>query len=99
MATSLALFRSCDRSSKYSPDTGPGKAVDGRTDDTIIEMHFSSTSVGVDPDPYFFVMLEYMYLVQTVEIISRKDCCPDKMSTLEVRVGMYAITANCTTKF
>jgi hypothetical protein len=89
VAINLALQRETGLSSKYAPNTRAIKAVDGRIDSTNFDMHFASAPVTDDPDPFWHVKLDDMYLVQTVEIISRQHCCPDHMETIEVRVGMY----------
>ena len=91
LSANLALFRSkpnVDGSSKKEPDTGPGKATDGRIDATDLLMHFVTDDTSVDPDPYWFVRLDDMYLVQTVEVFPRKDCCYDTTGTIKVLVGM-----------
>ncbi|CAB3997556.1 partial [Paramuricea clavata] len=62
-------------------------AVDGRVDDDDLAHHFAATIPRYDPDPYWYVELDDMYLVQTVEIISRRDCCAGQVETFEVRVG------------
>lgn len=40
-----------------------------------------------DQNPWFRVDLEDLYLVQTVKVIRRLDCCFGNMETVEVRVG------------
>lgn len=77
-----------DSSSKKEPDTGPGKAIDGRIDATNILMHFLTDDTSVDPNPYWFVRLDDMYLVQTVEVFRRRDCCLDTTGNIKVLVGM-----------
>ena len=44
-----------------------------------------------DQNPWFRVDLEDLYLVQTVKIIRRLDCCFGHMETVEVRVGKSTI--------
>ncbi len=88
VAINLALQRETGWSSKHTPTTRAIKAVDGRIDATNLDMHFASALATEDPDPFWHVKLDDMYLVQTVEIISRQNCCPDRMETIEVRVGM-----------
>ena len=89
VSANLALHEKTGESSKYISDTEGNKAVNGRVDDVKIAQHFASTLPNDDPDPYWYVELDDMYLVQTVEIISRRDCCFERIETIEVRVGMY----------
>ena len=92
VSANLALHEETGESSKYRSDTEGKNAVNGRVDDYDLAQHFlsASTSSALDSDPYWYVKLDDMYLVQAVEIFSRRDCsCPDRMETIEVRVGMY----------
>jgi hypothetical protein len=89
VSANLALHEKTGESSKYISDTEGNKAVNGRVDDVKIAQHFASALPNDDPDPYWYVELDDMYLVQTVEIISRRDCCFERIETIEVRVGMY----------
>jgi hypothetical protein len=89
VSANLALHEKTGESSKYMSDTEGNKAVDGRVDDVKTAQHFASALPNDDHDPYWYVELDDMYLVQTVEIISRRDCCVDRIETIEVRVGMY----------
>ncbi|CAB3990373.1 partial [Paramuricea clavata] len=87
LSANLALRQETGGSSKLSPDTGGGKAVDFRVDATDVTMHFATSDKIADTDPYWYVKLDDVYLVQTVEIFSRRNCCPGHMGTIEVRVG------------
>ena len=103
VSANLALHEETGESSKYRSDTEGKNAVNGRVDDYDLAQHFASasTSSALDSDPYWYVKLDDMYLVQAVEIFSRRDCsCPaDRMETIEVRVGMYNnllhVRSNC----
>ena len=98
LSANLALRRETGESSKFLPDTGGSKAVDFRVDATDITMHFATAPHTEDADPYWYVKLDDVYLVQTVEIFSRRNCCPGHMETIEVRVGRYHTRRRCTKK-
>ena len=89
IASNLALHRPVGRSSMQVPQSRADNAVDGSADVTTIDRHFATAATTEDSDPFFYVILDDMYLIQTVELYSRKDCCQDSMHTIEVRVGMY----------
>lgn len=91
LSANLALFRespNVDQSSKKDSTTGPEHATDGRIDSTNVALHSITGGISADPDPYWFVKLDDMYLVQTVEVFRRKDCCFHKAGILKVLVGM-----------
>ena len=89
VSANLALHGKTGESSSLNSDTKGRNAVNGRVDEVERAQHFVSALAKDDHDPYWYVELDDMYLVQTVEIISRRDCCVDRMHTSEVRVGMY----------
>ena len=91
LSANLALFRespNVGQSSKLYSTTGPEHATDGRIDSKNVALHSITGAISADPDPYWFVKLDDMYLVQTVEVFRRKDCCFYKAGTLKVLVGM-----------
>ena len=82
----LALFTRGVESSRFNKDTGWWRAIDGKVEDSSFSMHSVSK---LQSDPWMRWDLLDIYLVQTVELFSRTDCCLDEMETLEVRVGMF----------
>ena len=89
VSANLALHEKTGESSRFNSYTKGKMAVDGRVDDDDLTQHFAAGLPRYDPDPYWYVELDDMYLVQTVEIISRRDCCATQIGTIEVKVGMY----------
>ena len=87
----LALLRECGQSSQLYEDTVAANAVDGQVDSKDKSMAFVSLTKPEDLDPYWFVELDDMYLVQTVQFFGRRDCCLNNAGLYEARVGMYPV--------
>jgi len=62
-----------------------GRAVDGRTDGEF--SHGSCTHTKEDDSPWWRVDLGKTMNIQSVEIFNRADCCGDRLSNFQVRVG------------
>ena len=67
--------------------------ADGNIETTTIDFMGVTNLPTVDPNPWFRIDVEDLYLVQTVKIIRRLDCCFDEMENVEARVGMSAINS------
>ena len=89
----LALWKDGFSSSKNHSDTGVKRAVDGDMRITAYN-HLAATKHPLeDNNPWLRLNVGDNYLIQTIEIASRLDCCLDQMETLEARVGT-SVTKN-----
>jgi len=61
------------------------RAVDGNTDGKWAGN--SCTQTNVETNPYWYVDLEKPASVSKVQVFNRADCCGDRISNFEVRVG------------
>lgn len=91
--SNLALYKHCAQSSTYDGSTGCWRLVDGNIEKTTIDYMGVTKLPADDPNPWFRIDLADLYLVQTVKIIRRFDCCFDEMKNVEARVGMRAINS------
>jgi hypothetical protein len=85
----LALGKKGSHSSKYTAHSGWWNAKDGDVAGASIDMMAATKKPPDDKNPWLRLDLCDFYLVQTVEIVRRLDCCYSEMETLEVRVGEY----------
>jgi hypothetical protein len=84
----LALGKKGSQSSRYTAQSGWWKAMDGDVESgASIGMMAATKKPPDDKNPWLRLELGDFYLVQTVEIVRRVDCCYSEMETLEVRVG------------
>ncbi len=74
-------------SSMFDTPTGLWRSTDGQIESTDWKMVCVTKGPPEDEDPWLRWNLDGLYLVQTVEIVRRLDCCFNEMETLEVRVG------------
>ena len=89
MQGNLAVLAGGSSSSKNNSDTGIGKAVNGDMSNTAYDHLAATKDPPEDNNPWLRVNLGDNFLIQTIEIVSRLDCCLNQMETLEARVGEF----------
>ena len=81
------MFKTGRHSSTHDTSTGIWRATDGDIE-RIEHTYMAITKPPpADQNPWFRINLQDLYLVQTVKIFRRLDCCFSNMETVEVRVG------------
>ena len=91
MRDNLALNKFAVQSSTYNHkgvDLRASLAVDGYLDtDTGVGMSCTHTEFGVNP--WWGVDLGSQKSVREVYIVNRGDCCGERLSSFEIRVGKF----------
>ncbi|XP_063889727.1 uncharacterized protein LOC135116297 [Scylla paramamosain] len=84
----VATGKNARGSSVYEYKYIPSKAVDIETDETKNTMYHSQR----EKKPWWLLDLGEIRTIHAVEIISRQDCCPERLHDVEIRVGNYSST-------
>ena len=96
MRDNLALNKLARQSSLYvagNLQRLPNLAVDGNLD-TNMGRGKSCTHTKKESNPWWFVDLGSPKSVGEVYIVNRGDCCGDRLSSFEIRVGKFLIYLN-----
>ncbi|KAI3360841.1 hypothetical protein L3Q82_013064 [Scortum barcoo] len=72
------------QSSQYE-DGVPERAIDGNR--TSLWVQRSCTHTNNDIDPWWRLDLQKSYKISTITITNRKDCCYERLSGAEIRIG------------
>ncbi|XP_028281488.1 uncharacterized protein LOC114448621 isoform X2 [Parambassis ranga] len=81
-ATNIARVGRVTQSSLYG---APESAIDGNR--ASIWDYGSCTHTGYDQNPWWRLDLQGTYNINTVIITNRQDCCPERLSGAEIRIG------------
>lgn len=92
------MYRVTAQSSTYYGGVSE-RAVDGIDDGDYGNNYCTHTDVAGETNPWWRVDLGRGYVVSDVRIANRADCCGDRLSDFEIRVGMcltvYYIILRC----
>uniref|UniRef100_A0A8C9U2I8 Fucolectin tachylectin-4 pentraxin-1 domain-containing protein n=1 Tax=Scleropages formosus TaxID=113540 RepID=A0A8C9U2I8_SCLFO len=81
----LALKGTATQSSQYNAAGAAGKAIDGKRNAKF--SYHSCTHTERDSKPWWKVDLHNVYAVTSVTITNRGDCCAERISGAEIRIG------------
>jgi len=88
-AKNLALFGKATQSqlngNPWASFGHASNAIDGNRD-SIYE-HGSCTATPIQDDPWWRLDLLDQYVVTSITITNRKDCCPERLDGAEIRIG------------
>lgn len=71
-------------SARHFPDAS--KAVDGRRDSFYRNGHCSHNALE-ETDPWWQVDLRRTFIVASVKVTNRGDCCAERLDGAEIRIG------------
>lgn len=88
-ARNLALYGKATQSdlveNPWSADGHAINAVDGNRDSHY--EHGSCTATTLQDDPWWRLDLLDKYVVTSITITNRKDCCPERLDGAEIHIG------------
>ncbi|XP_051577215.1 fucolectin-6-like [Myxocyprinus asiaticus] len=88
-AKNLALYGKATQSdlaeNPWAPFGGASNAIDGNRDSDY--NHGSCTATKLQNDPWWRVDLLDKYVVTSITVTNRKDCCSERLDGAEIRIG------------
>ncbi|XP_051720715.1 uncharacterized protein LOC127496864 isoform X9 [Ctenopharyngodon idella] len=88
-AKNLALYGKATQSdlvgNRWAPFGHASNAIDGNRDSHY--EHGSCTATEVQDDPWWRLDLLDQYVVTSITITNRKDCCPERLDGAEIHIG------------
>ncbi|XP_041920157.1 fucolectin-1-like [Alosa sapidissima] len=88
-ATNLALYGRATQSdligNPWSGYSDAHNAIDGNRDPNF--NHGSCTATDTETDPWWRVDLLSPYIITSVVITNREDCCPERLNGAQIRIG------------